>query len=252
MAIVNLIAHERTFLALDASEWAAVGIWLTLVVYALLARFARHQLREARELRVQQARPFIVVDVTSREVMMYVSVRNLGATIARDVVVAFDPPIQTDVWRLADSWLRGPLFTTGVPSIAPGKELRFMLGGYVGGDFDKSLRGSVSYLGPTEVLHGPYGEQFSIDIGAFDGAEIVRDPVVQALEKVARSLSRMEPEHRIFGELRRRTPDDPAVGDRPRNPVKPREETAARSTSWRAWLAARPHAARSRNSEGSG
>jgi hypothetical protein len=243
------MAHGRTFLALDASEWAGVGIWLTLVVYGLLARFARHQLREARELRLQQSRPFVVVDVTNREVMMYVSVRNAGATIARDVVVRFDPPIQTDVWQLAASWVTGPLFTTGVPSVAPGKELRFMLGSYFGGDFDKTLRGSVSYLGPSEVQHGPYRDEFNVDIGAFDGAEIVRDPLVQSVEKIARSLSRIEPEPRIFAELRGRSGEELAMGDRPPASASPSGTTFARFSTWRAWLAARPHVAWSRKSE---
>jgi hypothetical protein len=59
---------------------AAVGQLVVLVAAAL---FARAQVREARELRAEQARPFVVVDFElDRRPLINLVVANLGKTMA--------------------------------------------------------------------------------------------------------------------------------------------------------------------------
>ena len=50
----------------------------------MLGLFAWRQVREARKLRVEQARPFVIVDFEPG-FLVYLTVENLGRTMAREV-----------------------------------------------------------------------------------------------------------------------------------------------------------------------
>jgi hypothetical protein len=93
-----------------------------LVVLVAAALYARAQVREARELREDQARPFVVVDFeVSGPPEIRLAITNIGKTMARDVRVSFAPPLQSSMdrpeRRLAD--LR--MLNEPIPAMAPGK-----------------------------------------------------------------------------------------------------------------------------------
>jgi hypothetical protein len=68
---------------------ATTGQLLVLVAAAL---YARAQVREARELRRDEARPYVVVDLEpDRPPFMNLVVANLGRTMARNVRIETDP-----------------------------------------------------------------------------------------------------------------------------------------------------------------
>ena len=50
--------------------------------------------------------------------------RNVGMTLARNVTFTFDPPLDSTMQRGADRFLSSALFTSGIPAMPPGKELR--------------------------------------------------------------------------------------------------------------------------------
>jgi hypothetical protein len=67
---------------------AAGGAAGTFVVAVLAARAAFRQVREARTLREEQARPFVVVDFTLNPTTNFffdIVVKNIGATLASNV-----------------------------------------------------------------------------------------------------------------------------------------------------------------------
>jgi hypothetical protein len=101
---------------------ATTGQLLVLVAAAL---YARAQVREARELRKDEARPYVVVDFEpDRPPFMNLVVANLGRTMARNVRIETDPPLDSSVYRsgpVALAKLR--LFSEGIPSLAPGKRI---------------------------------------------------------------------------------------------------------------------------------
>ena len=101
---------------------AAVGQLVVLVAAAL---FARAQVREARELRAEQARPFVVVDFElDRRPLINLVVANLGKTMARNVRITVDPPLRSTVYDSFGSPIgKLKLFTEVVPSLAPGKRI---------------------------------------------------------------------------------------------------------------------------------
>lgn len=112
--------------SLDAAEWQAVGIFLTLAVAVVAAVVGFSQVREARRSREEQTRPYVAayLDVgnDSSSMMMFLVVKNFGLTAARDVTIASDKPIPR-------SWLSGgkreqiELFEK-LPVMVPGQEWR--------------------------------------------------------------------------------------------------------------------------------
>lgn len=107
----------------SASAWAA----LTFLVFAAAALYARRQAIEARRLREQQARPFVLIDFHAHQTVIELVVTNAGATVARDVRFEFDrPPVSA--YELEPGGRRKvaevTMIKNGIPSLAPQKEMR--------------------------------------------------------------------------------------------------------------------------------
>jgi hypothetical protein len=118
----------------DAAGWlewwtagrvVAAATVAQLVVVGWAALYARAQVREARELRAEQARPFVVVDFElERRPLMNLVVANLGRTMARNVRIDVDPPLRSTAYEsLGFPIGKLKLFTEVVPSLAPGKRI---------------------------------------------------------------------------------------------------------------------------------
>jgi hypothetical protein len=104
-------------------EVAAVGlVALQLVVLIVAALFARRQVNEARELREQQNRPFVVIDTDfERAAELFLHVKNLGTSLARDVKIEIEPPLKSAVDIPVAKF---KMLSDGISTLAPGKELR--------------------------------------------------------------------------------------------------------------------------------
>lgn len=93
-----------------------------LVVLIGAAWYALMQAREARKLREQQFRPFVIVDIEEDNRILEIVVRNVGLTMARDVTFSIDP---TFVTSMSDYNLNTTkLFESGIQTFPPGKEYR--------------------------------------------------------------------------------------------------------------------------------
>ncbi len=109
--------------AVTWTEVAQVGlIGAQLVVLIVAALFAWRQVKEARELREEQNRPFVVVDFDCEQgYMMYLEVVNMGTSLARDVRIEINPPLESaidiEVGKLK-------MLNEGIATLAPGKKLR--------------------------------------------------------------------------------------------------------------------------------
>jgi hypothetical protein len=108
--------------------WAVWAAWATVAIYFVLGIFALIQVLQARKLRKQQARPYVVVDFEPGDApIMNMIVANLGQTMARDVRIEVDPPLESSQdgsWPVPLAKLK--LFTEGIPSSAPGKRIVFL------------------------------------------------------------------------------------------------------------------------------
>jgi hypothetical protein len=113
----------------DVPAWVtAVAALLTLVIAAFAVLAAFRQAGEARRLREQQAAPYVVVDVEGSKastIFLDLYVKNIGRTVARNVRVSFDPPLQSTLdgtfVRATAGFLAHP-----IPAMPPGREYRMM------------------------------------------------------------------------------------------------------------------------------
>lgn len=103
---------------------SSVGTLLTALTAAV---FAWRQIREARRTREAQAQPFVVVDIQPGRVwvnLLTLVIQNTGTTLARDVRIAFDPPLTTS---LTDSKLPGGvLVSEGITALPPGRRIEML------------------------------------------------------------------------------------------------------------------------------
>lgn len=98
---------------LDAAGWAAWGVWVTAVVYAIIGFLiwlqvkgvkqqvneAREQVRETEKLREAELRPYVVLDfeVFKRRPIIFLTITNHGKTLARNVRFEFDPSLRSSL-----------------------------------------------------------------------------------------------------------------------------------------------------------
>ena len=82
------------------------------------------QVREARRTREEQARPFVVVDIqpgTAWYNAFNLIIENIGKTLAKDVRIRFEPPLET---TLENYDLSGSaMLREGIPSMPPGRRV---------------------------------------------------------------------------------------------------------------------------------
>jgi hypothetical protein len=93
-----------------------------LLVLVAAAIFAWRQVKEAQVLREEQNRPFVVVDIEVESgYMMYLEVTNMGTSLARDVGIEIDPPLESAI-DIEVSKLK--MLNEGIATLAPGKKYR--------------------------------------------------------------------------------------------------------------------------------
>lgn len=104
-------------------EVATVAIVaMQLLVLIAAAIFGWNQVREARRLREQQSRPFVVIDFDiERGVETYLEVVNLGNSLARNVTFKITPPLKSSIDVQVGKF---KMFNEGIATLAPGKRYR--------------------------------------------------------------------------------------------------------------------------------
>jgi hypothetical protein len=104
--------------ATTGTNWlavAALAAWATVLIYIVIGLFAWRQVRKARKLREEQARPFVIVDFEPG-FLVYLTVENLGRTMARDVRIQFGKPLETTLERPREID-ETPLFREAIPAL---------------------------------------------------------------------------------------------------------------------------------------
>src|SRR5215216_5731443 len=153
-----------------ATDWAAVTAWATVAVYVVLGIFAWIQVLQARKLREEQARPFVIVDFEPG-FLVYLTVENIGRTLARDVSIRFDKPLQSTLSgpREIDE---SPLLRKPIPTLPPGRKIRVLFDQYAARleaklplTYDVTLR----YKGPLGKKE--WEHPYPLDLGIYLGSQ---------------------------------------------------------------------------------
>ena len=160
--------------AAKGTNWpkvAALAAWATVGIYIVIGLFAWRQVHEARKLREEQARPFVIVDFEPG-FLVYLTVENLGRTMARDVSIHFDKPLETTLQgpRELDE---SPLFREPIPTLPPGKKIRLLFDQFPARlnaglplTYDVKLR----YRGPTGRKE--WDHPYRLDLGMYVGSQL--------------------------------------------------------------------------------
>lgn len=111
----------------DEAQVYLVAAQLVVLIVAAIFTWrqvsqAREQVKEARELREEQNRPFVVVDIQSDPgSLVYLEVVNMGTSLARDVQIKIDPPL-TSAIDIPVGKLK--MLNEGIATLVPGKKYR--------------------------------------------------------------------------------------------------------------------------------
>ncbi|QFY05349.1 hypothetical protein GBF35_00415 [Nonomuraea phyllanthi] len=121
------------------------------------AEIAAKQLALDRTAFTESQQPYVVVDIRASDFIpeaMNLVVENVGPTVARDVRIKFDPPLQTSMdgdhpEKLADALI----FSQGIPHLPPGRKIEVLFD--IGWQFfSKDLPRQYTV---TVEADGPYG-----------------------------------------------------------------------------------------------
>lgn len=105
-----------------AASWTTVAIAVvTLVLLVFSARFAARQFEEARRLRQDQSRPYIVPSIDIEQQMLFLFVvENIGRTAAFDVRIEFEEPPRSEMKDIEDLGI----LNEPIPTMPPGQRFR--------------------------------------------------------------------------------------------------------------------------------
>ncbi len=146
-----------------------------LIVLVAAAIFAWRQVKEARVLREEQNRPFVVVDVQSDPgSLVYLEVVNMGTSLARDVRIKINPPLKSAI-DIPVGKLK--MLNEGIATLAPGKKYRtfFDQGFRRNEDSDLPMNYVATVTYTDEKGKRPFKEMMNLDLDLYmDMTEVTR------------------------------------------------------------------------------
>ena len=161
----------------DVAQVALVALQLAVIaVAAVYAKRqvdeAKRQVAEAKTLREEQARPFVVVDFDVQDTLIFLVISNLGASLARDVRFDIAPTLSSTISDHPPAALK--VFSKGISTLAPGKTIRTLFDSFPqreseGLDDFYSVR--IRYA--DEKRRRAFDETLDLDIGIYRNLLVV-------------------------------------------------------------------------------
>ncbi len=170
--------------AWTSNDWLVVVGVLTLATYIILAIYAKRQLDEAKRLRRERTRPFVVVDFDVNWLISLV-IKNIGETVAYDVQMEFSPPLQSTLSK-PWGWESGGLTENGIPMLPPGKEIRYSFDGSIqlfGSDLPRQYEVTLTYADSLgQPLEKP--DVYVLDLGVHEGSAPPNDGLHELVKEI--------------------------------------------------------------------
>lgn len=178
-------------------EWQVYLVAAQLGVLLIAALVAWKQVKEARTLRRERNRPFVVVDFDldlSKGYLIFFEVANLGNSLARDIQIEVDPSLESSIDVEVDKL---KMLNEGIATLPPGKKLRTF--------FDMSFRrneaeenypmnhvATVRYK--DEKGKRPFKETYNLDLDQYMNMQFVTnhglDDIYKELERLRRAMEK--------------------------------------------------------------
>ncbi|KAA2245904.1 hypothetical protein F0L68_41105 [Solihabitans fulvus] len=115
------------FLGLNTVAWQGIGTMIATAAFVVALSVGWSQLASARRTRLEQARPYIVVDIlpgNASPKMFDLVITNVGKTPAYGLEIAFDPPPRRAIEETGFELSNTRILTEPTPMFAPGREFR--------------------------------------------------------------------------------------------------------------------------------
>ncbi|MBS1878620.1 MAG: hypothetical protein JST31_03810 [Actinobacteria bacterium] len=172
----------------EVAQVVIVGAQLAVLIAAAVV--AWYQVREARHLREQQIRPFVVVDFdVESDTNVYFQVSNLGTSLARDVKIVIDPPLEsaidTDVGRLK-------MLNEGIATLAPGKVYRtFFDMGFRRAETDLPMNHLATVTYADETGERPFRETVNLDLDQYMNMKFIQKRGIHDVHRQLESIGKI-------------------------------------------------------------
>ncbi|WIX83012.1 hypothetical protein QRX50_20735 [Amycolatopsis carbonis] len=184
------------FWGISALAWQALSTVVAGGAFLVALVVGYFQLRSARKTRIEQSRPYVVVDLVpglAAAKLADLVITNIGTTPAYDLTITFDPPPEraredAPQFKLKDV----RMFNEPTPMVAPGREFRMF--------FDSAPERYESTLPMSFAVTTRYRDSqrrwydetvqldFDVRRGAmFTDVKTIHDGV-KILEKIAKNL----------------------------------------------------------------
>ena len=107
-----------------ADELTAWSTLASAVIVAVAAAFAWWQLRVARRVRYEETRPYVILDVETRnDHLVWMVIHNSGLTPAYNLTFEFTPPLQSTMDASTAMRSRAEFMAQTWPILPPGKKI---------------------------------------------------------------------------------------------------------------------------------
>lgn len=159
-----------------AANWAAWGTWTQVAIYVVVALVAWWQVVESRNLRIAQARPFVVAEVPPGMLMELV-IKNIGATVARDVTFEFPVALETTNKSRKNSIELAPILSRGVKVLPPGTEYRIFIDSTIDRLADETLPKEYEVIVRYRDEFKTYTDEYTLDLEVMNHTRKIDDPL---------------------------------------------------------------------------
>lgn len=198
LSIVLLIIQMATLIALIVYVWKT---WEMASSSQKSTEISRQILQEMKESRKEEIAPYVIVffDIPYGTGRIYLCVKNVGKSVARNVMIHFQPPLSNSRGKeIADI----PLLKQGASVIFPEYELRTffdMAYAYFGNkELPRVYEVKVAYSGGLESERRE--EQFTVDLTSFEGLIYMQEYSMHDLVNEIKCIKKILKEH--FPKLR--------------------------------------------------
>jgi hypothetical protein len=159
VAVTVIDRHEKgDFPSWSPDVWSAFADTMTATVAIIAVLVAVTQLKDARELRWEQASPYVVAFLEPDETdpkLIYLVIKNLGSTIAERVTIGVTPPPTRS--RAMDPAAGEIFIPTQLPNLVPSQEWRtfwdFSVYRYEQGDLPDEHVATIRYFDSRNHEH---------------------------------------------------------------------------------------------------
>jgi len=191
-------------LASIAQIASAIGTLVLAALTLVYVLLTRKMVKEARETRIAQERPEVIVDADySDSDVVDVVVRNIGKGAAKDVTFAFSAPMESSLSTPKGSEAvpvnELPYFKEGIEFLAPGAEIRALWDTYIN-LFpllrDKGISEGITITSRYKSLTDePYETTWTINPLRLSGTPQVKrrgeHEIAKAVERISKDIHRV-------------------------------------------------------------